>query len=169
MGNLPSVTDAQQQKNAALLANDDLLGGISSFAEAVRLLEANGNDIVTTDDLGSGFVLLDDQMGGKDVLIDVPFVIVGMKFQPGDYKERFVVLFIVTDDNKKLIVTDGGSGIRAQCENFARVGRTAGIICKRGLLKSEFTYDSETGKALARGEEPSEGAKAIPATTYYLA
>ncbi|HWV44407.1 MAG TPA: hypothetical protein VN039_00025 [Nitrospira sp.] len=134
-----------------ILSEDDL-GAVQSFADAMQLMQDARVDVVSTDDLGDGFVVLPTD--GKASLVGVPFIILNMRFHTGDMGE-FVILHVVTEDGRKLIVNDGSTGIRDQCKGYARNNRTQGILCKRGLTRSDYTYEDDKGKS-------------IPATTYYL-
>jgi hypothetical protein len=134
--------------------NSDLQG-ISTFDDALALLrETYGNTgIIAADEvIGSGFGLLTN----KDLLVGVPFVILKWQFYPGKFTSEFSTCMVVTTDGRKYLVNDGGTGICKQLtELTAETGRQGGLVARKGLSRSDYTYTDE------RGEES-------PATTYYI-
>lgn len=151
-----------------MLTNDeDLLGSIKSFDDAIAVLVDSGIALVDSADFGDGFEVTD-----KSKLVDVEFVILGMKFSEGDYGDNgFVIIHLVTKDGRKCIITDGSSGIRAQAEKYAAKGLTAGVRFKNGLIRSDFRYVED--KSAANGirivkSKDADYADAKPATTFYL-
>lgn len=130
---------------------------ITSFADALELVnERLGGEVIDSQDLGDGFALCED----KDSLLKIPFIILATTFSEGEYKDEagnlttFVSCRIVTQDGRKLVLNDGGTGIHDQIllmhqHHPETVGKP--IICRNGLRKS--TYD-----------HPQHG----KATTYYL-
>lgn len=151
-----------------LITNDEeTMGSIQSFDDAIAVLASAGVSLHSSKEFGDGFEVVD-----KSSLVDVPFVILGMKFSEGDYgNERFVIIHLVTKDGRKCIITDGGTGIRAQAEKYAAKGLTAGVVFESGLIRSDFRYvDDKTaasGIRVVRAKDP-EFADSKPATTYYL-
>ena len=78
----------------------------------------------------------------KQTLVDVPFLIVDVKFNQGDFGEYAAVL-IMLKDGSRAVFTDGSSGV---CQQLLRLqdmtdGRMAGIAVRRGLKKSEYEKD----------------------------
>lgn len=125
--------------------SDTDLRNISSFEDAIRLAEqAYGSVVDATDEIGSGFIMLDN----KDRLCDVPFLILSVSFPEGDYRNpdtgemsHFAVVRLVTQTGDRFVVTDGGHGIYSQLDEFVvRSGRTGGILVKGGLRKSEYDH-----------------------------
>lgn len=114
---------------------------ITSFDDAIALLsDAGVVPANAADELGDGFEMLDD----KNSLIGVPLIFLNWTFHPGDYGEPFVSAHVVTQDNRRYIVNDGGTGICAQLREWTeRTGRNAGMYAAKGLRKSE--YDNEFG------------------------
>lgn len=129
----------------------EALGSIKSYADAIAALNGSGVQLVTTDDLGHGFVVLDD----KDRLVKQPFVILQMQFNDGDFG-KFVSLYIVTDRGDKFILNDGSTGIMQQCVSYWSKGYQQGIAAPRGLARSDYEYADDKGVT-------------TPAKTYYLA
>ena len=136
------------------------LRAISSFQDAQRLLEATGIGIAdATTEIGDGFVLLDN----KDELLNKPLIILAWLFADGDFGEKFSVMRIVTADGGKYVVTDGGTGIKAQLESYTqRTGRSAGHFVERGFRKSEYDTDSEGKPTQDKSKAKGRG------TTHYL-
>lgn len=144
----------------SLFMNDtELLGSITSFEDAIAVLKDAGIELHSTKEYGDGFELLKE----KSKLVDVPFVILSMKFvdeDKSDFGDGFVILHVVTKDGTKLIVTDGSSGICKQARLYAAKGITSGLVCEAGLIRSDYDVDIPDKKT---GEMVS-----TPATTYYL-
>lgn len=147
-----------KENNAEIVQNfkisDDALAEISSFDDAANLLrELYGESgvLVASEVMGDGFAMVSN----KDLLLGVGFIIISWSITMGDHGE-FVAAKIVTVDNKKLILTDGSTGIHQQLSDYsAKSGRYGGMYVKNGLRKSDYTYTDETGAEK-------------PATTYYL-
>lgn len=100
---------------------------------------------------GSDWGLVED----KDTLINVPFVIAGVKVNNGDLGE-FSSVRAFKEDGTKIVFNDGGVGIHQQLKDYvAKHGRDTGIICKKGLRVSR--YDKEINGEVRR------------VATYYLA
>lgn len=127
------------------------LRGISSFAEAQRLAtEKFGTIDDASTEIGSGFTVVNNKE--KDRLLGVAFVILSMDFNIGDMG-GFVSFVAVTEDNRKVIVNDGSSGIYAQLEEWnLRTNKGGGLFVKGGLRKSEYPNPNGEGQS----------------TTYYL-
>jgi hypothetical protein len=143
--NLPAKPD--------FLRDDDALASISDLDGALKLLNAQGIGVTEVRDLGSGFVVVDnkDQLVGKDMII------LGGQFNSGDMGV-FVSLYIVTEDGGKWIVNDGGTGICEQARKYAEKGRLAGLRCRKGLTRSDYTTT-----VTVKGKETE-----VEGTTYYL-
>lgn len=122
----------------------EALAGIVSFEDAVALArEAYGVDNVVeaADVLGDGFKMLEN----KVTLIGVPFFAVSWNFVQGDHGE-YVICRVITQDNQKLIITDGSRGIREMLANYSKSsGRYGGLFVRKGLRKSDYTYEDEKG------------------------
>jgi len=151
-----------------LITNDEeTMGAIKSFDDAIAVLAAAGVELHDSKEYGDGFDVAD-----KNELVGVPFVILGMKFSEGEYGGNgFVIIHLVTKDGRKLIITDGSTGIRAQAEKYAARGLVAGVVFRDGLIRSDFRYvDDKTaanGIRIVRASDP-EFASSKPATTFYL-
>lgn len=132
----------------------DALAGITSFADAVDLAQnvyGIDNVVEAADVLGDGFKMLEN----KVTLIGVPFFAVSWNFTAGDHGE-YVAVRVVTQDDKKLVITDGSKGIYEMLANYSKSsGRYGGLFVRKGLRKSDYTYTDD------KGEEKA-------ATTYYL-
>lgn len=100
----------------------------------------------------------------KSTLVGVPFIITGLKFWEGRYG-RTVTVFALTEDNRMILFNDGSTGVYNQLsEMVERTGRSAGIVCRRGLRSSTYTYVEKDFDG-----NPIEGRKPIDSTTYYVA
>lgn len=132
----------------------DALADMSSFEEAVAIArEYYGaeNVVEAADVLGDGFKTLEN----KVTLIGVPFFIVSWNFVNGDHGE-YVLARVITQDNQKLIITDGSRGIKEMLANYSKSSsRYGGLFVRKGLRKSDYTYTDDQGKDQS-------------ATTYYL-
>lgn len=129
--------------------DDETLGGIHSFSDAMAVLSDKGLTPVDASDFGTGFSVVD-----KATLVNTPFVILRMKFNDGDHGV-FVSCEAVTEDGRKVVINDGSTGIRAQCERIHKTAPGQPVLVKRGLTRSDYTYIDEKGTSKA-------------ATTFYL-
>lgn len=137
--------------------NSDVFGitelrGINSFEQAMALArETYGTVDDASTEIGSGFTVVNNKE--KDRLLGVPFVILSMDFNEGDMGP-FVSFVAVTEDNRKVIVNDGSTGIYAQLdEYYVRTNKGGGLFVRGGLRKS--VYPNPNGEGMS--------------TTYYLA
>ena len=146
-----------------LTKNEDALAAISSFEDAMALLGDAGISVHSTEEFGDGFSVLETK--DKVQLVNVPFVILGMRFSTGDNGD-FVIIHLVTKDGRKLILTDGSTGIYSQAVKYNSKGISAGLYVPKGLIKSDLRYDEKSGKVVRPSEPGYDEAKA--ATTYYL-
>jgi hypothetical protein len=150
------MSESTVAKTENMLTKDtETLASITSFQDAMQALSDAGiNTVDYSEEFGDGFQLMkgNDQKG---TLVGVPFVILGIKFAEGDYDESFAILHVVTEDGRKCIIVDGGSGVCAQAKAMAAKGITAGVLVKNGLTRSDYDYVDEKGKT-------------APATTFYL-
>lgn len=124
----------------------EILSGISSFADAVQAAtEAFGqeNIVVASDVLGDGFKMQEN----KDALIGVGMFLAQWTFSMGDHGE-FVIARLVTEDDRKLILVDGSTGICDQLRKYSESsGRYGGMFVRKGLRRSDYEYvDEKTGE-----------------------
>ena len=112
---------------------DDQLAEIQSFNDLSALFDAEGVTVDSLEDYGTGFEVVES----KDQLIGKPFIILEWRFNDGDYGV-FVSALLVTEDNRKMILNDGSSGIRAQLESVTKRREARGqdqpqrgLMCKR--------------------------------------
>lgn len=137
------------------------LRAIANYDDAIRLLTESGVTLRdATTEIGDGFILLEN----KDELLGRQFVVLHAAFAKGDYGDdtEYCILRVVSAAGK-FVVTDGGTGIVPQMRDYiSRNGNAAGLVCPRGLRKSEYDTDINgkptTDKSLAVGK----------GTTYYL-
>jgi hypothetical protein len=119
-------------------------GDYATFEDAIR---AAGEDIVIPEDF--------EKVDEKDELLSVPFFITNFWFQQGDMGD-FVVIRGITQGNRKIVVTDGGTGIFAQLKKLAlETRKTSNVMVRGGLRKSEYRKEVEPDRF-------------TNATTYYL-
>lgn len=123
---------------------------IATFDDALRLIQETYGDAAletAAQALGDGFALTDN----KDRFIGVPLVLVHWTISLGDYPNpktgevgNFVAARLVTKDGGKYIITDGGTGIARQLEDYtAETGKTF-LVAQKGLRVS--TYENEYTK-----------------------
>lgn len=122
----------------------EALAEVTSFADAVALAQqvyGQENVVVASDVLGDGFKMLDN----KSQLLGVGFFAVSWNFSMGDHGE-FVAVKLVTEDDRKLVITDGSTGVYAQLAAYSKnTGRYGGLFVRKGLRVSEYTYEDEKG------------------------
>lgn len=139
---------------AEVKLSDDALAGLTSFNDALALIEETyGKEalVIASDVLGDGFAMLTN----KDKLVDEPFIFISWDFHLGDHGE-FMAGRIMTQDGKKYILVDGSTGIcKTMSEYTEKTGKKVGMVCLKGLRRSDYTYTDENGKD-------------TPATTYYI-
>lgn len=121
-----------------MFAPEDLRA-IASFEDAKRLLMEQGVEMRdASHEIGDGFVMLEN----KDDLVNKPLIILAWMFTDGDFGDKYSILRLVTADGRKLVVTDGGTGIKAQLQEYTeRTGIQQGLFVERGLRKSEYDTD----------------------------
>jgi hypothetical protein len=135
-------------KQLAPVNDDEFLSSVDSFAGAIAALEKIGATVVDSDDLGHGFKVTD-----KATLVKVPMLIMGYRFQESD-TAQFVTVFAVTEDDRKVIFNDGGTGIYAQLQKYNEKAINS-ILLRDGLTRSDYQYADDKGVMR-------------DATTYYL-
>lgn len=145
------MTDAKTKEIANLTRDEDALASITTLDDAFTLLAGAGVSVTEAKDLGSGFVVLDKNE--KNQLVGKGFIVIGAGFHNGDMGE-FVSLHVVTEDGGKFIINDGGTGIKDQAKRYAEKGKLVGLLCRKGLTRSDY--------------ETEINGKMTPATTYYL-
>lgn len=104
----------------------------------------------------------------KEALLDVPFIIADVRVYKGKYGDPVVAVMCVTEtplpgtEKAMYVFNDGSTGVYEQVVGMIKTtGKKSGIICKKGLRKSDYTYTEH---------DSFEGTdKEIPATTYYVA
>lgn len=146
---------------------DTVLAKITSFEDAMAALNSAGIVVESSDEYGNGFQVVD-----KDLLVGVNFVILEWRFNEGSFGDRqFVSASCVTEDNRKVVINDGSSGVAAQLARITDSRRErkiansqSGLVVKGGLIKSEYYYREET-KEISRNPE---GKGWTRAATYYL-
>lgn len=159
MTNAKATSDvAKNDDNTAVAVpqfRDSDLQQINTFDDALALIQeqyGQGGVISADEVLGNGFALLTN----KDHLVGVPFVFMKWQFNQGKYQDDFCTALVVTVNNQKYIVNDGGSGICRQLKEFTEVsGRQGGMAARKGLTRSDYTFEDENGKE-------------TPASTYYI-
>lgn len=94
-----------------------------------------------------------DQFGpileDKERLIGVPFVLVYWAFNHSDtVGTDFATMFVLTADNQRYIINDGGVGIMPELLAYTSKngGRNGGLVCRHGLRVSEYEYERPDGK-----------------------
>jgi hypothetical protein len=102
----------------------------------------------------------------KRQLVDVPFVSLQWRFNPGDYANEFVSATILTRDNKLFILNDGSKGICRQYKELTeKTGEQRGpILHTAGLRVSEYFFNPDDPKE--KSKTFKEGWQ--PAATFYL-
>ena len=113
---------------------DDVSGDFDSFADVIN----SGVPVVNSRDaLGDGYRLIPD----KDLLVKVPFVIVSYVFNvEEDTKRVFVTMRVLTKNDEKWIVNDGGTGILAQMQEASDRALPLPIYVEGGLRKSTYNH-----------------------------
>lgn len=135
-------------KAIAPITDENFLSDIDGFSSAIAALEKIGAKVVDSDDLGHGFKVTD-----KATLVKVPLLIIGYRFHDSE-SAKFVTVFAVTEDDRKVIFNDGGTGIYSQLQQYSEKSIDS-ILLRDGLSRSDYQYEDEKGVMR-------------DATTYYL-
>lgn len=151
-------TDLSHLNNAPSALNEDAMMEVTSFEDALAILNASGVVAESISDFGAGFTVVD-----KARLVNVPFVILEWRFNSSEFNDAgFVSLSVVTKNNDKWIINDGSTGILQQLIRVTRVRRQRkhatpqnGLAVPAGLSVSNYRYTDAEGKER-------------PASTYYL-
>lgn len=135
--------------------SDDRLRDIASFDDAAALLAEHEIPVVAADQvMGNGFTVISD----KGFLCGIPMILLSWHFNRGDNGE-FVSVHAVANlpgnSLGKYVINDGSTGIYRQLREYTdKTTKTAGLVVKRGLRRSDYQYDDS-------GETKN-------ATTFYL-
>lgn len=154
--------------------NDSDLRSVETFEDAVASIEAEYGGVADIADfLGNGFSVL--ATADKYKLVGTPLIILEWRFNSGD-QGLFVSATVVTQDNARLIINDGSTGIYAQLRDLSdEQGRFGGLRVPKGLRASEYDTCAECGRPRRKddavcanercGDESDRRARG---TTYYL-
>lgn len=152
--------------------NDDTLRGIKSAEDAMRLItETYGGYVDITEELGSGFSLLEDR--DKARLVGRPFIIVQVQFSQGTFGEFVSASLVTLDTNDRVIMNDGSTGICAQLRSLVdRLGRMGGFHVPKGLRESSYATCKRCGSPRLPSAEVcicgDDSTDRSQGTTYYL-
>lgn len=146
--------------NGARVTDDDLRS-ITSFGDVLDLF--GGEYVDAAQEFGTGFAICDN----KDTLIGQTFAIIDARLNPNGNFGEFVSMLVVTEDNRKMVVNDGSTGIREQLIGImAKTNRDSGtqrrpIVVRKGLRRSDYEVELP---------DPRDPAKTVltKASTYYL-
>lgn len=131
---------ARELSHTERMTNSELKN-ITSFEEAMKYVqETYQKSISVAENLGNGFTVLSKDE--KDRLVSVPFMILGFTLNEGDFgDDGFCSLQVVTSDDRRFILNDGGAGIREQLFELleGNPGRYGGYFVPRGLSVSEYS------------------------------
>lgn len=127
-------------------ATDTDLRTIGSYEDALQLAErVNGNVVDISEELGSGFAILDD----KAKLVGREFVLIQWRFSVGDFTRPFVSAGLVTKQGEKFIMNDGGTGIMQTLLDYSQdTKRFGGIKVPKGLRVSKYPTCPDCGQPM---------------------
>lgn len=129
-------------------------GMVTSWDDVLKHFAPAGGLVDAAEAFGDGSELIDD----KELLIGKAFVVLEWRYIMDEEsgREYANILVMLRDGNVKLRFNDGSTGVYAQCKDHEeKYGKTGGILCRKGLRKSEYT------KELLDGSRTK-------ATTYYF-
>lgn len=163
-GKAPAKADPAQQSPAEAFPVDMLaqrtmerwtsseLRELPDYETAMRAaIETYGEVSDATRELGNGFALL--TKGDKAKLVGKPFLALFWTFHASEeYGGFFSSMSCVTNDSRKFIVNDGGSGIYEDLLSFTQEhqGRQGGLLCPGGLRESSYPTCPDCGKPRPR-------------------
>lgn len=152
--------------------DDAQLRAIVSIDDAFKLAAEVWGEISDAGELiGSGFTPVPD--GGKARLVDVPFIVLNLRFNTGDFGE-YASAMIVTQGGDRLVLNDGSTGIYYQFRELVEVSkRHGGWMLKRGLRESVYATCTKCGMPRMAEMEKCNcgdtGKERAKGRTYYLA
>lgn len=139
----------------------------------MRLASQLHGDVVNAAEvLGNGFTNADD----KGRYVGVPLLVISWEFQDSDVKAnaQYAVLFCMTKQGEKIVITDGSTGIYQQLREYtARTGINGGLIMPNGLSESNYETCTQCSRPLSirQDECPNCGNTSTDrdrARTFYL-
>jgi hypothetical protein len=160
MAKRETISPATDQIGSALSPRDPLAADyaeLTSFDDAFNLLTQTFGDVVSAEELGDGFSVLDN----KDVLEGVPLILLRWDFRVseevtrklesgGEVPAEYVSARVMTRDGRKFIVNDGSTGLYKQLVDFTnKTERQGGLYVPHGLRKSEYWVETPDGKKRA--------------------
>lgn len=112
-------------------------------------------------------VFVQPTIADKNDLVGKPLVIVGWKFNPGEFGGYFVSVLAIVKDRGYVVFNDGSTGVRDQLKSRSeRTGQQVeNIYLANGLRRSDYWYDESSGETYT--VKPTDR-DTIPAATYYL-
>jgi hypothetical protein len=133
---------------------------LNSFEEAVAALGGMVEIYDASEVLGDGIEVAD-----KNDLINVPFLLTGYTVHTSeDFGNNgngtYVVVTGITTDGTKFVFTDGSQEVGIQptlLDWTERTGRMGGVMCRRGLSRSEYT-----------SKEKDKDGNAIKGVTFHI-
>lgn len=129
---------------ARILTFEDALAFANTFYDEVL-------DVAT--DIGDGFSVIKEE--GKAGLVGKPFLLIGWRISHDEVTDRdYSVVTLVTSDNRKLVLTDGSTGIHSQLTATFATRAFAPVVVRKGLSRSDYVVQVNGKKQ--------------DATTYYL-
>lgn len=130
------------------VVSKDQLASVTSFDDALALMQEAYGVVTRSDEFGDGFNVLEDKMK----LVGVPFAIIDSSLHESKEIMRdgkpaiFSVLRVMDKDSRKWVITDGSTGICEQIKEWrAKTGRRGGFVAMKGLRVSQYDYQDEKG------------------------
>lgn len=131
-----SVIEPEVVKYSEQSFDDADLAQVKSFADATALVGEEATNIA--DVLGTGFSILPSS--DKDKLIGVPFIVLEYKQHEGS-KGTYASLLVVTRDDEKYVINDGGTGIPRQLDSLtSKQIPVVGLYVPKGIKKSVYDH-----------------------------
>jgi len=116
---------------------------VESWNDAIAALGGIEEIDDAAETLGDGTIVVN-----KDDLIGVKFLITSFSFRNStDYAGTYALVNGITEDGAKFVFTDGSQevGIQPTLMRYMEThNRAGGILCRRGLSKSEYTSKTVT-------------------------
>ncbi|ARK07692.1 hypothetical protein Toil_gp09 [Rhodococcus phage Toil] len=141
-------TQVSDEAKAVVLQSFSIadLAQIQSFDDAFALAQDRFVTIISSEELGDGFTLTD-----KSELIGTEMLILAWRLQDKEdqtkkFGQPWVIVRAVTRDNRKVVFTDGSTGVRDQLIGIQSLSdRTGGIHALNGLRVSTYDYTDNQG------------------------
>lgn len=133
-GSGEELTPQERQQLAIAAIKERANAATSTSFDALLAAQADNLDVLITRDVTE-----------KEQLVGVPFIITGVKFNPGKNNSDFVSLEITPQVGDPTVINDGGTGIRRQVVQW---------LTNKGLIDPGEAVTTESGEVFSAYDNP---------------